>query len=202
MLQLSYCIRMGKMEERNTKAIRRTKINRAIISTVAVAGIITVAAIAPKLLGTLGKTKYARQFLYRSRSNISKLIREGYLELERKDGKAYIRLTEKGERFATLMHEGKLAPKKPRRWDGKWRLLIFDIPEKRKGTREKIRAILIALGFVRLQDSVWAYPYDCEDFIAILKADFKIGKDVLYIIADQIEYDAPLREHFNLPERA
>jgi len=193
---------MGKMEERNTKAIRRTKVTRAVIGVVAVAGIITVAAIAPKLVGALGKSKYMRQRLYQSRSNISKLIQEGYLELERNDGKTYVRLTEKGERFAALMHEGKLAPKKPRRWDGKWRLLIFDVPEKRRGTREKIRATLITLGFVRLQDSVWAYPYDCEDFIAILKADFRIGKDVLYIIADQIEHDASLRTHFNLPKRA
>src|SRR3989344_8168796 len=192
---------MGKMEEQNAKAIRRTKVTRAVIGVVALAGIITVAAIAPKLVGALGRSKDMRQRLYQPRSNISKLIREGYLELERNDGKTYVRLTEKGERFAALMHEGKLIPKKPRRWDGKWRLLIFDIPEKRKGTREKIRATLITLGFVRLQDSVWAYPYDCEDFIAILKADFHIGKDVLYIIADQIEYDAPLREHFNLPKR-
>src|SRR3989344_1607077 len=191
---------MGKMEERNTKAIRRTKVTRAVIGVVAVAGIITVAAIAPKLVGALGKSKYMRQRLYQSRSNISKLIQAGYLELERTDGKAYLRLTEKGERFAALMHEGKLTPKKSRRWDGKWRLLIFDIPERRRGTREKIRATLITLGFIRLQDSVWVYPYDCEDLILILKADFKIGKDVLYIIADQIEYDAPLRTYFNLPK--
>ena len=79
--------------------------------------------------------------------------------------------------------------------------LFFDIPERRRGTREKIRATLITLGFIRLQDSVWVYPYDCEDLILILKADFKIGKDVLYIIADQIEYDAPLRTYFNLPKR-
>jgi len=192
---------MGKMEEQNAKAIRRTKVTRAVIGVVALAGIITVAAIAPKLVGALGRSKYMRQRLYQSRSNISKLIREGYLELERNDGKTYVRLTEKGERFATLMHEGKLAPKKPRHWDGKWRLLIFDVPEKRRGTREKIRTALITLGFVRLQDSVWAYPYDREDFITILKADFRMGKDVLYIIADHIEYDAPLRTHFNLPKR-
>src|SRR3989344_1629717 len=189
------------MEEQNTKTIRQTKINRAIISTVAVAGVIAVAAIAPKLIGTLGNTKYARQFLYRSRSRISKLIREGYLAFEHEGDNKYLRLTEKGERFAALMHEGKLAPKRPKRWDGKWRLLIFDIPEKRRATREKIRATLITLGFIRLQDSVWAYPYDCEDFITILKADFRIGKDVLYIIADQIEYDVPLRALFNLSKR-
>ncbi|KKW41875.1 MAG: hypothetical protein UY91_C0010G0002 [Parcubacteria group bacterium GW2011_GWB1_55_9] len=55
------------------------------------------------------------------------------------------------------------------------------------------------VGFVRMQDSVWVYPHDCEDFIALLKMELKIGKDVLYAIADTIEYDKPLRIHFALP---
>ena len=51
-------------------------------------------------------------------------------------------------------------------------------------------------GFVRLQDSVWIYPYDCEDFMVLLKADFKIGKDVLYMIVDELEGDGRLRKEF------
>jgi len=57
---------------------------------------------------------------------------------------------------------------------------------------------LHAVGFVLFQKSVWVYPYDCEDFIALLKADFKIGKDMRYLIADTIEGDASLRKAFNL----
>lgn len=56
------------------------------------------------------------------------------------------------------------------------------------------------IGFVRLQDSVWVYPYDCEDFVALLKAELKIGKDVLYAIVDTIEQDKNLRRYFNLPD--
>ena len=54
------------------------------------------------------------------------------------------------------------------------------------------------IGFVRLQDSVWVYPYDCEDLIVLLKADFKIGKDVLYMIVDEMEGDTHLRKEFGL----
>ena len=53
--------------------------------------------------------------------------------------------------------------------------------------------------FVRLQDSVWIYPYDCEDIITLLKADFQIGKDMLYMIVEMLEYDKRLRNHFDLP---
>lgn len=54
------------------------------------------------------------------------------------------------------------------------------------------------MGFVRLQDSVWVYPYDCEDFINLIKTDFKIGKDLLYIVADKIEGDKSLVKFFKL----
>ena len=50
----------------------------------------------------------------------------------------------------------------------------------------------------RLQDSVWVYPYDCEDIIGLLKTDIGVGKDLLYMIADEIENDRHLRENFGL----
>ena len=53
-------------------------------------------------------------------------------------------------------------------------------------------------GFVRLQDSVWIYPYDCEDLIALAKANFRIGVDVLYMIVERLDCDKHLREHFGL----
>ncbi len=191
---------MGVAEKRIASEIRRSKINMAIVGAIAFSGIIAIAALAPRLANAFGKSKYLRQRLYQTRKRISALIVAGYLVLEEREGKKYARLTEKGERFAALMHEGKLAPKRSKRWDTKWRLLIFDVPERRRSVREKIRSTLITLGFVRLQDSVWVYPYDCEDFILVLKAEFKIGKDVLYIIADYVENDQHLRRHFKLPD--
>ena len=80
-------------------------------------------------------------------------------------------------------------------------MLIFDIPEKRKSLREKVRTTLVSLGFKRLQDSVWVYPDDCEDLITLLKADFRVGKDLLYLIVDTIENDRVLREYFGITSR-
>lgn len=189
---------MGSAEKRVARTIRRTKINQAIIASIAIAGIIAMGAVAPNLAHLFVKKKYARQRLYQTRKRLSLLIKEGYIFLEERNGQKFARLTDKGERFAALMHQGSLIPAKPKRWDEKWRLLIFDIPERRRGVRERIRITLATIGFIRLQDSVWAYPYDCEDFIILLKAEFKIGKDVLYIIADHVENDLPLRKHFKL----
>lgn len=87
---------------------------------------------------------------------------------------------------------------KPKKWDGKWRILIFDISEKRKRDRDKLRFILRSIGFFKLQNSVWVYPYDCEDLINLLKTDLHIGKAILYIVADKIEYDINLKKRFDL----
>lgn len=114
--------------------------------------------------------------------------------------KGFLRMTPKG--IATLrLLEAQYAIGNPRSWDGRWRVLIFDVPEYRKSVRDKIRRTLMHIGFVRLQDSVWIYPYDCEDLIALLKADFRIGKDVLYMIVDELEWDSKLRKDFGLRAR-
>lgn len=190
---------MGKLEQEVKVQIRRTKINSAIIATIASAGVLAVAMIAPNVLGAIAKTKYFRQRKYQLKSSITHLVSAGYLIFVNENDKKHLRLTEKGERYASLINEGEFTPKKPKRWDEKWRMLIFDIPEERKYIRDKIRNTLVSLGFMRLQDSVWVYPYDCEDIITILKTDLRIGKDILYIIADKIEHDTRLRKQFSLP---
>ncbi len=190
---------MGKIEQQLKIKIRKTKINSAIIGTIAVAGILSVGALAPNVLGAIGK-KYLRQRKYQLKSSVSRLIVAGYIVLVEVNGKKQLQLTSRGERYAAQLQEGGISVKRPRRWDGKWRILMFDIPEKRRGVRTTVRHTLQALGFKRLQDSVWVHPHDCEDLITLLKVDFSIGKDLLYIIADTIEYDAPLRRHFGLPK--
>ncbi len=77
-------------------------------------------------------------------------------------------------------------------------MVVFDVPERRRRIRVHLRAYMNEVGFMRLQDSVWVYPYDCEDFITLVKAQLKIGKDVLYAIVDTIEYDKNIRAHFRL----
>ncbi|MBI2004852.1 hypothetical protein HYS79_01670 [Patescibacteria group bacterium] len=185
---------MGKLEEEVRKEIRRTRINSAIVTALAVSGGLAVAVMAPNVLGVLGRLGFTSQQRQNVKKSFSKLVERGYISVEH----SRARLTPKGEKFAALLGEGRLAPKKPKRWDGKWRVLIFDIPERRRGTREQTRRTLLHLGFKRLQDSVWVYPYDCEDLITLFKIDFRLGKDLLYMVVDKIELDASLKNHFNL----
>ena len=87
---------------------------------------------------------------------------------------------------------------KPKKWDRKWRVIIFDIPEKKRKIRDQIRVLFKTAGFYLLQDSVWVYPYDCEDVLTLLKSDLGVGKNILYLIVEEIENDRHLREFFDL----
>ena len=63
---------------------------------------------------------------------------------------------------------------------------------------DRLRRLMREYGFLRLQNSVWVYPHDCEELISLIKADLRIGKDVLYAVVESIEYDAWIKKHFNL----
>ena len=118
---------------------------------------------------------------------------------EKRDGKSYARITNAGQKvLAFEQQKVNLKNKKKRRWDQRWRVVIFDIPERRRIIRDRLRDTMQELGFARLQDSVWVFPYDCEDFIALLKADLKIGASVLYLVVEHIENDKHLRARFGL----
>ena len=192
---------MGYLERESKKRTVRANIQKAILHSIAAAGAVSIALIAPnalqmlKLFGIDSKSKWRK---YSVNNSIKRLKEKGYIYFEITEKGNFIRLTEKGKKKLDNFKLLGYKLKKPNRWDGKWRMLIFDIKEERKGTRDRIRSTLNRLGFLRLQDSVWVYPYDCEDFITLMKADFKIGYDLLYLIVDSIEGDKRLRSHFKL----
>ncbi|HEY4496353.1 MAG TPA: hypothetical protein VJC04_03290 [Candidatus Paceibacterota bacterium] len=190
---------MGVLEKRAKKRLERETLKKIVLGTVAVAGVLSVALVAPnvlKILKTFGVQPHKRRKELIKRV-YDKLVSQGYLV--RKDG--FLEITGKGSLTLELLSEGKVKLKKPRKWDKKWRILVFDIDEKRRPKRDKLRRSLSSVGFMKLQDSVWIYPYDCEDFVALLKKDFRLGKELLYLIVEEIEGDSFLRQWFDLPER-
>ena len=174
----------------------------AVLATVAVAGVIAIAAVAPNAVHLLKMTGLTNRLRNSTRSTLTRLKAKGEIEFLEMDGKKYARLTAKGEKALAYTKEKlRLKEGKQRRWDRRYRLIMFDISEKRRGTREQLRLVMRDIGFLRIQDSAWAFPYDCEEFVALLKADLHIGKDVLYAVIEEIENDSVIRRHFGLPEK-
>lgn len=181
---------------------KRTNVKSIILKTIEVAGLISVAVVAPGVLVAIDKTqKQHRKYQQRYYVNraIKEMIISGLIEYHKNNqGVNCLRLTKNGKNKLLEYAIDNLKIKKPWRWDKKYRVIIFDIKEYKRKTRDKMRRWLEHLGFVRLQNSVWVHPYECREVIILLKSHFKIGKEVLYMTVDSIENDKWLREEFNL----
>jgi DNA-binding transcriptional regulator PaaX len=187
---------MGKLETESKRRTRHGQLKFVILSTIGLAGVLSAGLVAPNVVGAMAKiglipSERQREVIKRA-SN--RMVRKGLMK--REDGR--LRLTAAGERELRSLEMRQHPAGRPRRWDKKWRVLIFDIPERQRTQRNKIRATLQSFGFLRLQGSVWVYPHDCEDLVALLKADLHIGKNLLYMVVDALENDTWLRKEFSL----
>jgi len=188
---------MGILEKESKKRAQKENVQKTILSIIKGAGILSVALISPSVVGAFNKLGIIRRDNYWVKRSVDRLVEKGLIKFEKTEKGNFFRLTTEGERRLYQMYDNGVLLK-PRKWDGKWRIVIYDIKEERKTLREKLKRTIESFGFLKLQDSVWVYPYDCEDLITLMKADFKIGKDVLYIIADKIENDKFLKKEFGI----
>jgi len=114
------------------------------------------------------------------------------------DGTMEIVLTEKGKKIAKQYSLDSLKIEKSWRWDKKWRMVIFDVPEKKRRIRDIFRFHLKRLGFHELQHSVWVYPYKCAGEIQYLIDFFHVPQYVHLVEATVISNDEFLKKKFNL----
>ncbi|MEK7135094.1 MAG: hypothetical protein AAB780_00105 [Patescibacteria group bacterium] len=187
---------MGKLEENSLKRRKKNDLQKIILETVADVGILSVALLAPNVIGALGKLglmPHRRQGESVS-SSASKMVKNGLLKY---NGKFY-ELTERGKEKLRLWRFNNFSLNKPKKWDGKWRVITFDVPDKKRKVRDKIRYLFKLAGLYPLQESLWVYPYDCEDIIALLKTEYGVGKNLLYLIVEELENDRHLRSEFGL----
>lgn len=198
--QIGYAKKMGLVESGAKRKRKKRDLRSAALIAIGAVGLIAVSAVAPNMFQVLGKTGALTRLKYRSKGILARLKQKGEIEFVERDGKKYVQLTDRGEKVLDLSRARlELIDNKPKKWDRRYRLVMFDIPEKRKKIRELLRFEMQDIGFSRIQDSAWVYPYDCEEFIALLKADLRIGKDVLYAVVEEIENDKWIRKHFSLP---
>lgn len=175
-----------------------------ILRTLAVSGIISVALVAPKTLNLLKKLDRGavnRTNLYRRINQaVYRLECAGLVRTTGERGNRKVILTKKGRATIETVYTNEYHIPEPAFWDGKWRVVMFDIRENRRRTRSQLRSLLVGTGFLRLQDSVWVYPYPCDEFIGLVRAHLKSGTgEMLSFVAEALESDKKLREHFRLP---
>ena len=106
-------------------------------------------------------------------------------------------ITKKGRQRLERSDFENLRIKKPEKWDGKWRLVIFDIPEKHKLGRDALTARLHRLEFKPLQRSVWIHPFPCHQEIEAVTLYYKLTNYVTYIETNYIDNPEKLRLSFS-----
>lgn len=178
-------------------------VQTAVLRFLYAGGVLTTALVAPKLLTLVGpydRSQKRRKELYARINQARHVLKQRGLLYDEDTGngrRSY--LTPKGERSIERILAREYQIPEQVRWDGKWRMLIFDIKEKRRGVRQRLRLLLSGVGFVRLQDSVWVYPYPCDEFVTLVRAHLSSGVgEVRSFVVEALESDRPLREHFGL----
>jgi len=127
------------------------------------------------------------------KQSLERLISRGFIK--RKDDK--FNLTPEGLRF---LKKRRLMSPLPtgQKWDGRWRLISFDVPGDYNKKRDQLRSILKTFDFYRLQKSVWVYPnFLAEDFWDLVVKS-GLAKYCKAMVVEIIEGDEELKEYFKL----
>ncbi|TSD01174.1 MAG: phenylacetic acid degradation operon negative regulatory protein [Parcubacteria group bacterium Athens0714_25] len=176
-------------------------ISKCILATIGIAGIFTIAAIAPnsfqmlELFG-LSKKKYKPKSVGRA---LNRMKKQKLIEIKKeKNDKITIQITERGKKRLLEYNIDELQIKIPEKWDGKWRIVSFDIPEKRKKAREAFREKLRDLGFYPFQKSLFIFPFACSDEIDFISEIFEIKKHIVYFETSNINNKYKIKRYFNL----
>ena len=114
------------------------------------------------------------------------------------DGTMTLVLSDAGKKRALTYHirYARIHAKGP--WDGKWRVVLYDIPEDEREARDAFRGHLTDLGLRKLQHSAGISPFDCKNEVEFFVELLDIRKYVRFIVADSIDDEATWKRKFNL----
>lgn len=120
------------------------------------------------------------------------------LEKHHKDGTTTFILSENGKQRVLRFNIDKMEIKKPLNWDKKWRIVMFDIPEKLKKLREALRFHFREIGLIELQKSVLVFPYPCSKEVEFILEFYNARKYVRFVLAEKIDNQLHLMKKFDL----
>jgi len=182
--------------------MRTNKIGKDVLRYLALGGACTIAMLSPVGGPKIAKIllKQLKYKLKQLKSNAYYLKKRGLIEFVKEDaGGITMKITDNGKKYLKTFDIDNITLNKPAYWDKKWRLVIFDVPEKHKKAREALRRKLKDLNFVRLQDSVWVTPFPCEDEIRFIRELLNVPFNVDVIETTNLKHhEIKLKKYFEL----
>jgi CRISPR-associated endonuclease Cas2 len=145
------------------------------------------------------KTRYVKR-IFKNETNIwpyyralLRLEQKGWIRIYKEDENNYAQLTEKGK-LEALFTKAKISP--VQQWDGKWRMLIFDIPEDARGERRRLRSLLKAYGFKLVQQSVFINPYPLNKEAVTYLYETGLNKFIRIFRIDDVDNEDSIKKLF------
>ncbi len=132
------------------------------------------------------------------RQTLRRLAKRKFVEIKESGKKQQIIITERGKKRILEYALGELTISKPSHWDKKWRVVIYDIPQKKKKLQEVMRRSLKQLEFLLIQESVYIIPYACYKEIEFLREYYGVGQYLKYLLVDKLEDDSAYKAYFGL----
>ena len=178
---------------------KKGELAKQILLALSAGFIVTTAIVLP------GSAKMFKPLIKKFKTNkrnfvksLKAMKRDRVIDFKEDGNFSNIVITEKGKAKLLRYNLDDMKIKKPKKWDKIWRVVTFDIPEKKKASRNALRAKLKELGFSQLHKSVFVYPYPCLDEIQFIEEIFNVEQYIIFIEAKTIDNDEWLREKFDL----
>lgn len=171
---------------------RISKRQKEILKIVGKSALLASAIFAPNILEVL-RPKNPKEKYYAKKS-VQRLFDSKIIYLFGEE----VRLTKEGQELLSKYLIEDVVISEKDEWDGVWHLVCYDIPEKKKVERDCFRNRLAEFHFYCIQDSLWAFPYECKEEIAIIAQYLGISPFVAYLNTDYLPQQNKLIRHFNL----
>ncbi len=117
---------------------------------------------------------------------------------ENRDGTMAVVLTSSGKNKALTYDLENIKIPIMKKWDKKWRVILFDIPEKHKRARRALSQTLKNIGCLQFQKSVFVHPFECRNEVDFVIEFFSMRPYVRFIIADSVDNELDLKRRFGL----
>ncbi len=171
-----------------------------LLKILAIGGVVTVMAVAPNTFAAIGQLRRYRRFFkdINAPKEINRYSSKGYVTYQKIDEITYrIKITDKGKKLLLKSRAEKMKIQETKKWDGIWRIVIFDIPRKHNSMRELLRDRLKKMGMYPLQESVFVCPYPCQEEVGFWTSLYFASSFVRFIEARSISNDRDVRGFFD-----
>lgn len=174
---------------------------KEILIGIGLLGLITITgAMAPNIFSALGKKGFTKRKYDKKFSRAIHYLKERKLMIikENPDGSMKVEVSKNGKKKILEYDLENLKINPMRKWDGKWRFVMFDIPNKFKNRSNVLRKKLKELGLYQLQKSVWIYPYPLENEIEFIAKIFEVRPFIKLGEITEVDDEFKLKRKYKL----